>query len=152
MPPGKSGSPPLLALTESTMDSINPTLNAWAPRVLSLLRIVAGLVLLQHGLVKMFGFPVAFPMAVAPFSMFRFAALIEIVTGLLIIVGLFTRPAAFLLAGTMAAAYFIGHAPRNFFPIANGGNLAIMYCFVFLYLVFAGPGPWSVDAQRSSNP
>lgn len=132
------------------MNSLNTTLNAWAPRVLSLLRIMAGLVLLQHGLVKMIGFPVAFPMPMTP--MLYAAAAIEIVTGLLIIVGLFTRPAAFLLADTMAAAYFLGHAPRGFFPIANGGNLAIMYCFVFFYLVFAGPGPWSVDAQRSSNP
>lgn len=134
------------------MDSFNIQLSAFAPRVLSILRIVAGLVLLQHGLVKMFGFPVAFPMPVATFSMFWFAACIEIITGILIILGLFTRPAALLLAGTMAAAYFIGHAPRNMFPIANGGNLAIMYCFVFFYLVFAGPGPWSIDAQRTSKP
>lgn len=132
------------------MNNLDTTLNAWAPRVLSLLRIMAGLVLLQHGLVKMIGFPVAFPMPMNP--MLYAAAAIEIVTGILIIVGLFTRPAAFLLAGTMAAAYFLGHAPRGFFPIANGGNLAIMYCFVFFYLVFAGPGPWSIDAQRSSAP
>jgi putative oxidoreductase len=133
------------------MDNLLPTLNAWQPRILSVLRIMAALLLLQHGLVKMFGFPTAFPMAVAPFSLLWFAALIEIVCGLLILIGFMTRPAAFLLAGTMAAAYFMGHAGRGFYPIANGGTLAALYCFTFLYLVFAGPGPWSVDAQRSNK-
>lgn len=134
------------------MDSLIPTLNAWAPRVLSILRIVAALVLLQHGLVKLFSFPVAFPAPVTAFSLLWFAGLIEIVAGLLVLVGFFTRWAAFILAGEMAFAYFIGHAGRGFYPIQNGGNLAIMYCFVFLYIFFAGPGPWSIDAQRSANP
>jgi putative oxidoreductase len=133
------------------MDSLNPTLNAWAPRMLSVLRIMAALVLLQYPFMKLLSFPAA--VNFAPFgSLPWIAAVIEIVTGLLILVGFFTRPAAFLLAGTMAAAYFIGHAPRGFYPVQNGGNLPIMFCFTFLYLVFAGPGPWSVDAQRSSNP
>jgi len=135
------------------MDSLNPTLNAWAPRMLSVLRIVAALVLLQHGIIKLFGFPAgAMPGQVPFMSMYFFAGVIEVVTGILLILGLFTRPAAFLLAGTMAAAYFIGHHPRNILPSLNGGNLAIMYCFTFLYIFFAGPGPWSIDAQRSSNP
>jgi putative oxidoreductase len=134
------------------MDNLNATLSAWQPRVLSVLRIMAALLLLQHGLVKMFSFPTAFPAPVAAFSLLWFAACIEIVCGLLILVGFMTRPAAFVLAGTMAAAYFIGHSGRSFYPIMNGGSLAILYCFTFLYLVFAGPGPWSVDAQRSSNP
>lgn len=133
------------------MDSLNPTLNAWAPRMLSVLRIMAALVLLLYPFMKLLSFPAA--VNFAPFgSLPWIAAVIEIVTGLLILVGFFTRPAAFLLAGTMAAAYFIGHAPRGFYPVQNGGNLPIMFCFTFLYLVFAGPGPWSVDAQRSSNP
>jgi putative oxidoreductase len=133
------------------MDSLNPTLNAWAPRVLSVLRIMFALVLLQHALVKLFGFPMSVNFAPVG-SLPWIAACIEFVTGLLILFGFFTRPAAFVLAGTMAAAYFIGHAGRGFFPIQNGGNLAIMYCFTALYLVFAGPGPWSVDAQRSNDP
>ncbi len=129
------------------MDSLNPTLNAWAPRMLSVLRIMAALVLLQYPFMKLLSFPAA--VNFAPFgSLPWIAAVIEIVTGLLILVGFFTRPAAFLLAGTMAAAYFIGHAPRGFYPVQNGGNLPIMFCFTFLYLVFAGPGPWSLDALR----
>lgn len=133
------------------MDSLNPTLNAWAPRMLSVLRIMAALVLLQHPFVKLFGFPMSVTFAPVG-SLPWIAALIEIVTGILVLIGLFTRPAAFLLAGTMAAAYFIGHTSGSFFPIQNQGSLAIMYCFTFLYFVFAGPGPWSVDAQRSNNP
>lgn len=133
------------------MDSLNSSLAAWAPRMLSVLRIMAALVILQHPFVKLFGFPMS--VNYAPMgSLAWIAGVIELITGLLILVGLFTRPAAFLLAGTMAAAYFIGHAPRGFYPIMNQGSLAIMYCFTFLYLAFAGPGPWSVDAQRSSNP
>ncbi len=133
------------------MDSLNPTLNAFAPRMLSVLRIMFALVLLQHPFVKLFGFPMSVNFAPVG-SMPWIAGVIELVTGLLILVGFFTRPAAFLLAGTMAAAYFLGHAGRGFYPIANGGNLAIMYCFTALYLMCAGPGPWSVDAQRSNNP
>jgi putative oxidoreductase len=134
------------------METLYPTLNAWQPRILSILRIVAGLLLLQHGLVKIFSFPMAFPSPVATFSLLWFAAAIEIVGGVLLILGLFSRPVAFILAGEMAFAYFIGHQPRALFPIQNAGNLAILYCFVFFYLVFAGPGPWSIDATRSKTP
>jgi putative oxidoreductase len=132
------------------MDSLNPTLNAWAPRVLSVLRIMFALVILQYPLSKFFGFPGT--MNPPFFSLPWIAGVIELVTGLLILVGFFTRPAAFLLAGTMAAAYFIGHAPRGFYPMLNQGSLAIMFCFTALYLFFAGPGPLSVDAQRTNNP
>jgi putative oxidoreductase len=127
------------------------TLDAWQPRILSILRIVAGLLFLQHGLVKLFAFPMAFPNPVAAFSLPWFAAVIETVGGVLLVTGLFTRWVAFVCAGLMAFAYFIGHAPRSFYPVQNGGYLAILYCFVFFYLFFAGPGPWSIDAKRSGD-
>jgi putative oxidoreductase len=129
--------------------AITNTLNPWAPRVLSVVRIVAGLIFLAHGTQKLLGFP-ASDMNPPMFSIFWFAGLIELVAGTLITVGLFTRPAAFIASGTMAFAYFIAHAPQNFFPALNGGDAAILYCFFFLYLVFAGPGSWSVDAQRGA--
>jgi putative oxidoreductase len=132
------------------MDELNARLNEWQPRILSVLRIVAGLLLLQHGLVKMFSFPMAFASPVGTFSLLWWAAAIEIVFGILLILGLFTRWVAFVLAGEMAFAYFIGHQPRALFPIQNGGNLAILYCFVFFYIFFAGPGPWSLDAKRTA--
>jgi putative oxidoreductase len=123
--------------------------------MLSVLRIVAGLIFLEHGTQKFLSFP-AGPYAgsgLALANLGAYAGLVELVCGLLIAVGLFTRPAAFLASGTMAVAYFYAHAPQGFFPIANGGDAAILYCFVFLYLVFAGPGPWSLDAyRRRQNP
>ena len=115
----------------------------WAPRMLSVLRIVAGLVFWQYGVQKLLQFPVARP-GPELLSLSWFAGVIELVLAPLR--GLFTRPVAFILAGEMAFAYWIGHAPRGFYPSVNGGNLAIMYCFVFLYLAFAGGGPWSVDS------
>jgi putative oxidoreductase len=123
------------------------TLNAWAPRVLSILRIVTGLLFLQYGFAKLLKWPPV-PMfeKVELFSLYGAAGAMELVGGILLILGLFTRPLAFILCGEMAFAYFLGHAGRAFYPIQNGGNLAIEFCFVFLYLVFAGPGPWSVDA------
>jgi putative oxidoreductase len=116
----------------------------WAARMLSVLRVVAGLVFWQHGVQKILQFPLDRP-GPELFSMSWFAGAIEFVLAPPLIVGLLTRPVAFILAGEMAFAYWIGHAPRGFFPYANGGNLAIMYCFVFLYLAFAGGGPWSMD-------
>ena len=119
----------------------------WAPRVLSVLRIVDGLILLQYGLAKLVGWP-----AVEIFenlkwlSLFGIAGMFELVGGTLLILGLFTRPAAFVLSGEMAAAYFIEHFPRGFFPILSEGDLAVSLCFTFLYLAFAGGGPWSLDA------
>lgn len=129
------------------MNRINTTLTNFAPHILSLLRIVVGLLFLQHGLVKLLAFPMASANPPAFGSMIWYAGLIEIVGGVLLILGLLTRLAAFIVAGEMAFAYFIGHSPRSIYPIQNGGNLAILYCFVFFYLVFAGPGPWSADAK-----
>lgn len=123
----------------------------WAPRVLSILRIVAGLVLWQHGIQKLLHFPNAAAPGPAFGSLIWFAGAIELLLPPLLILGLFTRPVAFILAGEMAFAYFMGHAPRGFFPSVNGGNLAIMYCFVFFYLAFAGGGPWSLDAVLRRN-
>lgn len=134
------------------MTKINAALTSWAPHILSLLRIVAGLLFLQHGLVKLLAFPMPFPNPPAVGSLIWYAGLIEIVGGVLLILGLLTRLVAFIVAGEMAFAYFMGHAPRSMYPIQNGGNLAILYCFVFFYLVFAGPGPWSIDARRTESP
>ena len=117
----------------------------YRPYVLSILRIMAALLLLQHGLSKFFGWPVPTPMP-ATFSLIWFAGAIELVGGILLALGLFTRPVAFILSGELAFAYFIGHAPSGFFPQANRGELAALYSFVFLYLAFAGGGPWSLDA------
>ncbi len=124
----------------------------WAPRVLSILRIVAALLLLQHGMAYLLGFP-AVPMfqGIKLFSLYGIAGLIELVGGTLLLIGLFTRPVAFILSGEMAVAYFIGHLPKGFIPLLNGGNEAVIYCFVFLYLAFAGGGPWSVDAVREQR-
>jgi putative oxidoreductase len=119
----------------------------WAPRLLSVLRIVLGLVLLQYGTAKLFGWPdVEMFEDLKWFSLFGIAGMFELVGGTLLILGLFTRPAAFILSGEMAAAYFIEHLPHGFFPILSGGDLAVSLCFAFLYLAFAGGGPWSVDA------
>lgn len=129
--------------------AVSNTLTPWAPRVLSIVRIVAGLIFLAHGTQKVLGFP-ASDMNPPVFSIFWIAGVIELVAGTLITIGLFTRPAAFIASGTMAFAYFMAHAPQNFFPALNGGDAAILYCFFFLYLVFAGPGSWSVDAKRGA--
>ena len=125
--------------------TLTETCAAWQPRVLSILRIMTGLVLLQHPLSKLFGFPASTFMPKVG-ELPWIAGIIEIVGAPLLILGLFTRPVAFILAGAMAAAYFIGHAPRGFYPQVNGGSLAIMYSFVCFYLAFAGGGPWSADA------
>jgi putative oxidoreductase len=120
-------------------------LNRFQPCVLSVLRIIVGLLFMQHGLVKLFGFPTG---AGSPafLSLPWFEGCIEMIGGGLIVIGLFTRFAAFITSGEMAIGYFMVHAPKSFFPYVNGGNLAVLYCFVFLYLVVSGPGPISVDA------
>ena len=123
-------------------------INAWRPRVLSALRAVAAFCFLQHGTQKMFGFPVAHRYEFDLFSMSGVAGLLEVCGGALLLVGLFTRPTAFLLSGLMAFAYFLAHAPRGFWPLANGGELAAVYAFLFLYLAFAGGGEWSLDRLR----
>jgi putative oxidoreductase len=122
---------------------------AWAPRLLSILRIMAGLMLLEHGTAKLLKFPVVATMVNLNLSsMPGIAGFFELIGGALLLIGLFTRPVAFILSGMTAVAYFTAHAPRGFFPILNGGELAALYCFAFLYLAAAGPGPWSLDAQR----
>ena len=116
-----------------------------APIVLSILRIVAALLFFEHGLSRLFGFPSPLPTP-ALFSMYWFAGAIEFSAGALMLLGLYTRAAAFIASGEMAFAYFLSHAPHSFFPILNRGDAAILYCFVFFYIAFAGPGPWSLDA------
>jgi len=128
-------------------------LNVWAPRVLSLLRIIAALLFMEHGLMKVFHFPGPQPGAPDPLPpMLLAAAWLEIVGGALLVLGLFTRPVAFILSGQMAVAYFLAHASEDFWPALNGGEPAILFCFVFLYLAFAGPGEWSIDAQVRKRP
>jgi len=122
-------------------------LTSWAPRMLSVLRIMTGLLFLEHGTQKLLGFPPSDHSAPALLSLIGVQGVLELIGGFLILIGLFTRPVAFILAGDMAVAYFMAHAPKSFFPTLNGGQLAILFCFVFLYFVFAGAGPWSADAQ-----
>lgn len=127
--------------------AIETSLSSWAPTALSLLRIVTGLEILQHGTAKILKFPVMQNFANTSItSMSGAAGLIELVAGALFLVGLFTRSAAFLLSGLCAVAYFYAHAAKSFYPIINGGELAVLYCFVFFYFIFAGPGPLSIDA------
>jgi len=124
-----------------------------APILLSLLRIVSGLIFLEHGTQKFLSFPPGQAAGSGPAfaNLGAYAGIVEIVCGLLIAIGLFTRPAAFLASGTMAVAYWYAHAPRDFFPVNNMGDAAILFCFVFLYISMAGPGPWSLDAMRKRD-
>jgi putative oxidoreductase len=120
----------------------------WEPRVLSILRIMVGLLFMEHGLAKLFGFPTA-ALHPAMFQLLWFAGVIEAGGGLLLALGLFTSPVAFIMSGEMAVAYFYSHAARNFFPLINGGDAAILYCFIFFYIFVAGGGAWSMDWLRS---
>ncbi|HEY4251764.1 MAG TPA: DoxX family protein [Roseomonas sp.] len=122
----------------------------WAPYTLAILRIMAGVMFLAHGLQKLFSFPTAFPMGGPPamFTLLWFAGIIELVGGTLVTIGLFTRPAAFILSGMAAFGYFYAHAPRAFYPIVNGGELIALYCFVFLFIAAAGPGRFSLDGRK----
>ena len=123
-------------------------LTKFAPQVLSILRIVSGLIFMEHGLQKHLAFPPRAPgVASGPevLSLLGIAGILEIVGGVLIILGLFTRPVALILSGEMAVAYWWAHYPRGVFPVLNGGDAAILYCFVFLYIIFAGGGAWSLD-------
>ena len=122
----------------------------WTPRFLGIMRIVVGLLFLQHGLAKLFGWPhVAMFDNLHAFQLFWFAGIIELVGSILLTIGLFTRCAAFVMSGEMAIAYFMEHAPRSFFPILNGGEGAILYCFIFYYFFLAGSGSYSVDNARA---
>jgi putative oxidoreductase len=132
------------------------TLDRYTPYALALLRIVAALIFMLHGTQKLFGFPAA-PESGLPalLSLRGVGGIMEFVGGLFLLLGLFTRPVAFLLSGEMAVAYWMFHAPRSFFPVLNGGDAAILYCFVFLLFVFTGPGAWSLDsalAKRNQGP
>ena len=135
-------------MTNSVREKLLP---AWLPGAThTLLRIITGLLFMQHGVQKLFGLLVdpSRPWSGAPpmFSQFWFAGVLECFGGALIVLGLFTRPVAFLLAGEMAVAYFQAHFPRSFWPILNGGEVVVLFCFIFLHLVAVGAGPWSVDA------
>ncbi len=124
---------------------MNSTIASWTPRLLSVLRIVSAFMFMLHGTQKWLAFPVPRPNPTVLWSQSGIAGLLELVGGLLLLLGLFTRPVAFVLSGLMAFAYFLAHAPVDFWPIVNRGELAALYCFVFLYLSAAGGGPWSLD-------
>lgn len=128
-----------------------PWLQRFEPQLLALLRIVAGLLFLEHGTVKLFAFPIPFQMPGPLPTIFLAAAVIELVCGFLITIGLFTRLAALLASGEMAVGYFMFHFPKGFWPVANQGEGAILFSFVFLYIAAAGAGAWSVDAARTRN-
>jgi len=125
------------------------TLNRYSPQALAVLRIMTALLFIAHGTQKLFGFP-ASDMGGAS-GLMLVAGILETFGGLAVLIGLFTRPVAFILSGMMAVAYFMAHAPRDFFPTNNGGDAAVLFCFVYLYLVFAGGGAWSVDAARAKS-
>ena len=127
------------------MSAMVHSLSRLTPAILSILRIVIGLVFLAHGTGKFLGFP-HLPSVPPHYAMGWWGGLLELVGGALIVLGLFTRPVAFILSGEMAVAYFMSHYPKSFFPILNGGELAVVLCFAFLYFVVAGPGPLSADA------
>jgi putative oxidoreductase len=129
-------------MTTSTID------NWWTARAHAALRIMSGLLFLEHGAMKLFGFPPSPNPGPALLSMLGGQGVLELAGGLLLILGLLARPVALILCGDMAAAYFIEHLPRSFFPALNGGDAAILFCFIFLYLAVAGAGAWSVDELR----
>jgi putative oxidoreductase len=134
------------------MDNFNKMLARFEPMVLSIFRIIVGLLLFQYGCAKLLKFPVVAPFdKVEVLSLFGVAGMFELAIGGLLILGLFTRCAAFVLCGEMAFAYFIGHFPKGFIPLLNGGNAAVLFCFACLYLACAGGGPWSLDAMRGKR-
>jgi len=123
----------------------------WRPHLLGILRIVTAFLFMQHGTQKIFGFPAPQRSEFELMSMLGVAGVLELVGGFLVLIGLFTRPTAFLLSGLMAFAYFLAHAPQGFWPLVNGGELAALYAFLFLYIASAGGGQWSVDQLRSRH-
>jgi len=126
-------------------------LSRWQPHLLAILRIVVGLLFLEHATQKFWGFPVPFPMSGPLPPLILAAGTIELIAGILVTIGLFTRLAAFIASGEMAVAYFYGHFPKGFWPAENMGEAAILFCFVFLYLAAAGPGAWSLDGARTKD-
>jgi putative oxidoreductase len=134
------------------MNNFNQMLARFEPQVLSIFRIITGLLLFQFAAAKLLKIPVVAPFdKVEALSLFGVAGMFELVFGGLLILGLFSRLAAFILCGEMAFAYFLGHFPKGFIPLLNGGNLAILFCFACLYLTCAGGGPWSLDAMRGKR-
>ena len=134
------------------MNNFNQMLARFEPQVLSIFRIITGLLLFQFAAAKLLKIPVVAPFdKVEAFSQYGYAGMLELVFGGLLILGLFSRLAAFILCGEMAFAYFLGHFPKGFIPLLNGGNLAILFCFACLYLTCAGGGPWSLDAMRGKR-
>jgi putative oxidoreductase len=134
------------------MDTIDKLLSKWQPTALSLFRFITGLLLFQYGVAKLFKFPAGTMFEkVELFSLIGAAGTLELVLGGLLMIGLFSRIVAFILAGEMAFAYFIGHFPKNFFPVINNGTAAILFCFACLYLATAGGGPISVDAMMKKK-
>lgn len=129
--------------------STSERLSAYRPYGLAALRIITALLFIEHGTMKLFAFPAAQMAGPLP-PLMLFAALLELIGGILILVGLLTRPVAFLLAGEMAVAYFMAHAPNSFFPAVNQGDAAILFCFVFLYLFLSGPGAFAVDNRKTA--
>ena len=127
------------------------TLDRYTPYALAALRIVTALLFMEHGTQKLLGFPPSPNPGPPLLSLLGFQGVLELFGGFLLVLGLLTRPVAFLLSGDMAVAYFMAHAPRSFFPVLNGGDSAILYCFVFLLLVFTGPGAWSIDELRAGT-
>ena len=126
-------------------------LSRWQQQLLAILRIVVGLLFLEHATQKFWGFPVPFPMSGPLPPLILAAGTIELIAGILVTIGLFTRLAAFIASGEMAVAYFYGHFPKGFWPAENMGEAAILFCFVFLYLAAAGPGAWSLDGARTKD-
>ncbi len=126
------------------MNTLYARMETWRPYILSILRIVVGLLFLQHGLAKVFNFPAPSPVG-ALSGLLILAAFLETAGAFLFLIGAYTRIVAFILSGEMAFAYFMAHAPRSFYPIVNAGELAVLFCFIFLYFAFAGGGPLSVD-------
>ncbi len=135
------------------MPKLEGRLQSWSPTLLSILRIVSAFMFFQHGSAKLFHVPhVAMFDGLQLMSLVGMAGILEVVGGLMLLIGLFTRPVAFILSGEMAFAYFIAHAPHAFLPVLNRGELAVEWCFVFLYISAAGPGAWSVDGWRGARP
>ncbi len=130
---------------------MNALIDNWTPRLLSVLRIVAAFMFMAHGAQKWLSFPAPRSAPTELWSLVGMAGVLELGGGFLLLVGLFTRPVAFVLSGLMAFAYFIAHAPSGFWPLLNRGELAALYCFVFLYLAAAGGGPWSIDRWRRAK-
>ena len=134
------------------MSDLSDTAVEWQPRVLSVLRIMAGLLFMEHGLSKLFNFPPGtLHPTLATQPLLFVAGILECFGGALVAIGLLTRPVAFLLSGEMAIGYFMFHAPKSFFPLQNGGDAAVLYCFVFFYLFVAGAGAWGLDRLRSGR-